>query len=193
MWFLVLGLVLFLGVHSVRIVADGWRTQALARVGEGPWKGLYSLVSAVGLALIVWGYGLARQQPVVLWVPPLGMRHAAALLTLLAFVLLVAAYVPRNAIKARLHHPMMLGVKVWALAHLLSNGNLADVLLFGSFLLWAVLGFRAARQRDRAQGAAYAAGGAAGTAAAVVVGAVAWAGFAFWGHAWLIGVAPLGR
>lgn len=193
MWFLVLGLVLFLGVHSVRIVADGWRTQALARVGEGPWKGLYSLVSAVGLALIVWGYGLARQQPVVLWVPPLGMRHAAALLTLLAFVLLVAAYVPRNAIKARLHHPMVLGVKVWALAHLLSNGNLADVLLFGSFLLWAVLGFRAARQRDRALGAVYAAGGAAGTAAAVVVGAVAWAGFAFWGHAWLIGVAPLGR
>ena len=87
---------------------------------------------------------------------------------------------------------MVLGVKVWALAHLLSNGNLADVLLFGSFLLWAVLSFRAARQRDRAQGTVYAAGSAAGTAAAVVVGAVAWAGFAFWGHAWLIGVAPLG-
>ncbi|MBT9510779.1 MAG: NnrU family protein [Acidovorax sp.] len=190
---LVLGLVLFLGVHSVRIVANGWRTQTLARVGEGAWKGLYSLVSAVGLALIVWGYGLARQQPVVLWVPPVGMRHAAALLTLIAFVLLAATYVPRNVFKARLHHPMVLGVKVWALAHLLSNGNLADVLLFGSFLLWAVLGFRAARQRDRAQGAVYAAGSAAGTAAAAGVGAVAWAGFAFWGHAWLIGVAPMGR
>ena len=88
---------------------------------------------------------------------------------------------------------MVLGVKVWALAHLLSNGNLADVLLFGSFLLWAVLSFRAARQRDRAQGTVYAAGSATGTAAAVVVGAVAWVGFAFWGHAWLIGVAPLGR
>lgn len=193
MGYLVLGLVLFLGVHSVRIVADGWRTQTLARMGEMPWKGLYSLVSAVGLALIVWGYGLARQQPVVLWVPPMGMRHAAALLTLIAFVLLAATYVPRNALKARLHHPMVLGVKVWALAHLLSNGNLADVLLFGSFLLWAVLSFRAARQRDRAQGTVYATGSAAGTAAAVVVGAVAWAGFAFWGHAWLIGVAPLGR
>jgi uncharacterized membrane protein len=194
MGILVLGLVLFLGVHSVRIVADGWRTRTLARVGEMPWKGLYSLVSAVGLALIVWGYGLARQQPVVLWVPPVGMRHAAALLTLIAFVLLAATYVPRNALKARLHHPMVLGVKVWALAHLLSNGNLADVLLFGSFLLWAVLSFRAARQRDRAQGSTvYAAGSAAGTAAAVVVGLVAWAGFAFWGHAWLIGVAPLGR
>ena len=190
---LVLGLVLFLGVHSVRIVADGWRTQTLARVGEMPWKGLYSLVSAVGLALIVWGYGLTRQQPVVLWVPPIGMRHAAALLTLIAFVLLAAAYVPRNAIKARLHHPMVLGVKVWALAHLLSNGNLADVLLFGSFLLWAVLSFRAARQRDRAMNTGYAPGTAAGTGVAVVVGAVAWVGFAFWAHAWLIGVAPLAR
>ena len=193
MSYLVLGLVLFLGVHSVRIVADGWRTQMRARMGELPWKGLYSLASILGLALIVWGYGLARQQPVVLWNPPVGMRHAASLLTLIAFVLLAAAYVPRNALKARLHHPMVLGVKVWALAHLLSNGTLADVLLFGSFLLWAVLSFRAARQRDRAQSTVYAAGSAAGTAAAVVVGAVAWAGFAFWGHAWLIGVAPLGR
>ena len=193
MVFLVLGLVLFLGVHSVRIVADGWRTQTLARMGEMPWKGLYSLVSAVGLALIVWGYGIARQQPVVLWVPPLGMRHAAALLTLIAFVLLAATYVPRNGIKARLHHPMALGVKVWALAHLLSNGNLADVLLFGSFLLWAVLSFRAARQRDRAINTVYAPGTAAGTGGAVVVGAAAWVGFAFWAHAWLIGVAPLAR
>ncbi|PJI95390.1 putative membrane protein [Acidovorax sp. 69] len=193
MWFLVLGLVLFLGVHSVRIVADGWRMQTLARLGEGPWKGLYSVVSAVGLGLIVWGYGQARQQPVVLWVPPIGMRHAAALLTLVAFILLAATYVPRNAIKARLHHPMVLSVKVWALAHVLSNGNLADVLLFGSFLLWAVLSFRAARQRDRAHNTVYAPGTAAGTGMAVVGGAVAWAAFAFWAHAWLIGVAPLGR
>ena len=193
MSYLVLGLVLFLGVHSVRIVADGWRTQMRARMGELPWKGLYSLASILGLALIVWGYGLARQQPVVLWNPPVGMRHAASLLTLIAFVLLAAAYVPRNALKARLHHPMVLGVKVWALAHLISNGNLADVVLFGGFLLWAVLDFRAARQRDRAQGMVYAPGTAAGTGIAVVVGAAAWAGFAFWAHAWLIGVAPMGR
>lgn len=193
MLFLVIGLVLFLGVHSVRIVSDGWRSQMLARLGEGPWKGVYSLVSAMGLALIVWGYGLARQQPVVLWVPPVGMRHAAALLTLVAFVLLVATYVPRNGIRARLHHPMVLGVKVWALAHLLSNGNLADVLLFGGFLLWAVASFRAARQRDRAQGTVYAPGTAAATGITVVVGVAAWAAFAFWAHAWLIGVAPLGR
>ena len=164
-----------------------------ARLGEGAWKGLYSVASVVGLVLVVWGYGLARQQPVVMWNPPVGMRHAASLLTLIAFVLLAAAYVPRNALKARLHHPMVLGVKVWALAHLLSNGNLADVVLFGGFLLWAVLDFRAARQRDRAQGMVYAPGTAAGTGIAVVVGAAAWAGFAFWAHAWLIGVAPMGR
>ena len=193
MSYLVLGLVLFLGVHSVRIVADGWRTQMRARLGEGAWKGLYSVASVVGLVLVVWGYGLARQQPVVLWNPPVGMRHAASLLTLIAFVLLAAAYVPRNVFKARLHHPMVLSVKVWALAHLISNGNLADVVLFGAFLLWAVLDFRAARQRDRAQNSVYAPGTAAGTGIAVVVGAAAWAGFAFWAHVWLIGVAPLGR
>ena len=193
MSYLVLGLVLFLGVHSVRIVADGWRTQMRARLGEGAWKGLYSVASVVGLVLVVWGYGLARQQPVVLWNPPVGMRHAASLLTLIAFVLLAAAYVPRNVFKARLHHPMVLSVKVWALAHLISNGNLADVVLFGAFLLWAVLSFRAARQRDRAQNTVYAPGTAAGTGIAVVVGTAAWAGFAFWAHVWLIGVAPLGR
>lgn len=193
MLFLVIGLVLFLGVHSVRIVSDGWRSQMLTRLGDGPWKGVYSLVSAVGLALIVWGYGLARQQPVVLWVPPVGMRHAAALLTLVAFVLLAATYVPRNGIRARLHHPMVLGVKVWALAHLLSNGTVADVLLFGGFLLWAVASFRAARQRDRAERTVYAPGTGAATGITVVVGAAAWAAFAFWAHAWLIGVAPLGR
>ena len=190
---LILGLVLFLGVHSVRIVADGWRTRMRERLGEGRWKGLYSLLSFAGLIFIVWGYGLARQDPVLLWSPPVAMRHAASLLTLAAFILLVAAYVPRNAFKARLHHPMVLSVKVWALAHLLSNGNMADVLLFGGFLLWAVLDFRAARLRDRAQGTAYPSGTLAGTAMTGVLGLVAWAVFAFWGHALLIGVSPMGR
>ena len=193
MSYLVLGLVLFLGVHSVRIVADGWRTQMRARLGEGAWKGLYSVASVVGLVLVVWGYGLARQQPVVLWNPPVGMRHAASLLTLIAFVLLAAAYVPRNVFKARLHHPMVLSVKVWALAHLISNGNLADVVLFGGFLVWAIFDFRAARQRDRALGTSTPSGTLAGTAMTGVLGLVAWAAFAFWGHALLIGVSPMGR
>ena len=192
MFVLLLGLVVFLGVHSVRIAADGWRTATIARVGERPWKAVYALLSVAGFVLIVWGFSLARQQPVQLWMPPRGMRHLAALLTLIAFVLLAATYVPRNAIKARLHHPMVLSVKVWALAHLLANGNLAHVILFGSFLVWAVLSFRAARARDRAAGTVYAPGTTAGTLATVVVGVAGWALFAFWAHGALIGIRPIG-
>ena len=192
MVWLVVGLLLFLGAHSVRIVADGWRSATIARLGEGAWKGLYTLVSIAGFVLIVWGFGQARMTTPQLWAPPIGMRHLASLLTLLAFVLLAAAYVPRNHLKARLHHPMVLAEKTWALAHLLSNGSLADVLLFGSFLLWAVLDFRAARQRDRASGTVYAAGTATGTIITVVVGLVGWALFAFWLHGLLIGIRPLG-
>ncbi len=193
MTILILGLVLFLGTHSARIVAEGWRDATIARVGPGVWKGAYSLVALAGFVLIVWGYGLARQAPVVLWTPPVATRHVASLLTLVAFVMLFAAYVPRNGLKARLKHPMVLSVKVWAFAHLLSNGTLADVLLFGGFLAWAVLDYRAARQRDRAAGTVYPAGTLAGTAATVAVGVAAWALFAFWLHAAWIGVAPFGR
>lgn len=189
---LLLGLVLFLGVHSTRIVAEGWRSRMVARLGEGPWKGLYSLLALVGFVLVVWGYGLARQQPVVLWTPPRGMAHLAALLTVPAFILLVAAYVPRNAIRARLHHPMVLGVKLWALAHLLANGTLADVVLFGSFLLWAIFDFRAARRRAPQAGTSQAGSSGVATGVTVAVGLVAWAAFAFWAHAWLIGVRPFG-
>jgi uncharacterized membrane protein len=189
---LILGLVLFLGVHSTRIVADGWRTATIARIGEKPWKGLYALASIAGFALIVWGFGLARRNPVYLWEAPMGMRHLAGALLLIAFVLLVATYVPRNLIKARLHHPMVLAVKVWALAHLLANGNLADVVLFGSFLVWAVFSFRAARQRDRVAGTVYPAGTMAATAITVVVGVAFWALFAFWAHGLLFGVRPFG-
>lgn len=188
---LLLGLVLFLGVHSTRIAAEGWRAATIARIGEKKWKGAYTLVSLAGFALLVWGYGLSRQNPIVLWSPPRGMNHLAALLMVVSFVLLVAAYVPRNGIKAKLHHPMILSVKVWALAHLLANGNLADVVLFGVFLVWAVLDFRAARQRDRAANVVYPAGTAKGTVLTIVIGFAAWAVFAFWAHAWLIGVSPL--
>jgi len=190
MAYLVLGLVLFLGVHSVRIVADDWRTATRARIGEQAFKGAYSVLSLVGFVLICWGYGQARQQPMVLWTSPIWTRHLAALLTLPAFVLLAASNVPGNSIKARLHHPMVLGVKVWALAHLLANNTLADVLLFGSFLVWAVVDFRSSRQRDRTQGTVYAPGRSGPTIATVVGGIVVWAVFAFWAHAKLIGVNP---
>lgn len=187
-----LGLVLFLGVHSARIVAEGPRQAFIARQGEMTWKGIYSIASIVGFALLVWGYGQARAQPVALWATPLWMRHVAALLMLVSFVLLVAAYVPGNSIKGRLHHPMVLGVKTWALAHLLANRTLADVILFGAFLAWGVASFVAARRRDRANGTVYAPGTAARSIVVVVVGAVAWAMFAFWAHGALIGVRPFG-
>ena len=183
MVYLVAGLILFLGVHSVRIVADGWRARTLASVGEGTYKGLFSIASVLGLGLIVYGFGVARETPTILWTPPAAMRHAASLLTLVAFVLVTAAYVPHNGIKARLHHPMVLGVKSWALAH---------VLLFGGFLAWGVLDFISARRRDRAAGTQYPAGTVSGTVIAVVLGVVAWAAFAFKLHGLLIGIRPFG-
>lgn len=189
---LILGLLMFLGMHSARIFADGWRSQVIAQRGPGAWKALYTVVSLVGFGLIVWGYGQARLAPEVLWASPAWTRHLAGLLLLLAMVLLVAAYVPGNGIKARVHHPMVLGVKVWAFAHLLANNTLADLLLFGGFALWAVLDFRSARQRDRAAGTVYAAGRAGATAVTVVLGGAVWAAFAFWLHAALFGVRPFG-
>jgi len=190
---LILGLVIFLGIHSVRIVADAQRSAFIAQRGMNAWKGLYSLVSLLGFGLLVWGYGQARQQPVVLWPSVPGMRHLAALLMLLSFVLLVAAYVPGNGLKARLHHPMTLAVKLWALAHLLANNTLADLLLFGGFLAWSVLVFIAARKRDRAAGTTYAPGSMGRTLLTLAIGAVAWVVFALWLHAWLFGVAPFAR
>jgi uncharacterized membrane protein len=192
MAYLILGLVLFLGVHSVRIVADGWRTQMRARIGEQAFKGIYSVLSLLGFGLIVWGFGVARETPTLLWSPPAGMRHGAALLNVVAFVFLMAAYVPGNGIKARLHHPMVLGVKTWALAHLISNGNLAHVVLFGSFLAWAVLDFISARRRDRVQGIQYPPGTTAGTIKSVLLGGVVAGVFAMWLHGMLIGVKPFG-
>jgi uncharacterized membrane protein len=192
MTLLIAGLVIFLGLHSVRIFAEDWRARSRASLGENTWKGLYSMLSIAGFALLIWGYGVARQQPVVLWSAAAWTRHLAALLTLPAFVLLAAAYVPGNSIKARLHHPMVLGIKVWALAHLVANNTLADVLLFGGFLVWAAFSFRAARQRDRVAGAIYAPGSEGPTMVTVLVGTAAWAAFAFWAHGAWIGVRPFG-
>ncbi|WP_017463094.1 NnrU family protein [Dyella ginsengisoli] len=189
---LILGLVLFLGVHSVRVFADGWRTRQIARLGEKGWKGLYSILSIAGFALLVWGFGLARQHPVLVWVPPMALRHLNALFTLVAFVLLAAAYVPGNAIKARLGHPMLAAVKLWAFGHLLAAGMLHDIVLFGAFLAWAVVDFMVSRRRDRAAGVRYPKGPASRTVLTVVVGVATWAAFAFWLHRLIVGVSPFG-
>jgi uncharacterized membrane protein len=190
MTWLILGLLLFLGVHSVRALAPSWREARIASIGARPWKGLYSVLAIAGFALLVWGYGQARADaPVLLWMPPAGLRHAAALLTLPAFILLVAAYVPRNHLKARLGHPMLLAVKLWAAAHLLVSGWLHAVILFGAFLAWAMVAYRAARRREPAPRSG---GTWTGTLIAVVIGTAAWAAFAFHLHARWIGVAPFG-
>jgi uncharacterized membrane protein len=189
---LILGLIVFLGAHSSRVLADGWRSRVITARGAGTWKAGNGIASLVGFGLIVWGFGIARQAPVDLWQTPVWTRHLAALAMLVSFILLAAAYVPNNAIKAKLHHPMVLSVKVWALAHLIANHTLADLLLFGSFLVWSVLCFRASRQRDRREAIVYPAGQAAATGITVVAGLVGWAVFAFWAHGVLIGVRPFG-
>ena len=144
MLLLILGLILFLGVHSTRLFAPEWRAKQIAAKGLMAWKGIYALASIVGLVLIIYG------------------------------------------------HPMLLGVKFWALAHLLANGALADLLLFGGFLAWAVALFVVSRKRDRLVGVSYGKGKPAMDALAVIVGLVAWAAFAFYLHGVLIGVKPMG-
>ena len=188
---LILGLLIFLGIHSLRLFASDWRNRQQARLGELPWKGLYSLASIFGFVLIVWGFGLARQHPMLLYVPPLPLRHLNALFTLVTFVLVAAAYVPRNHLKAKFGHPMLLGVKVWAFGHLLATGMLHDVLLFGAFLLWAVVLFIVSRRRDRSTGTVYPPGSLKGDVLAAIIGIAAWVAFAFWLHLWLIGVSPM--
>ena len=187
-----LGLLLFLGVHSIRIFADGWRAQQVKRLGEARWKALHTLASLVGIALLIWGFRATRSESLVLWTPPKAARHAAAALTLVAFVFVAAAYVPGNRIKAKVGHPMVLGTMIWALAHLLANGTLVHALLFGGFLLWAAADFGASRRRDRAAGIRYPILGLGRDALAVISGAAAWFVFARFGHLWLIGVSPLG-
>jgi uncharacterized membrane protein len=191
MTFLVAGVALFVGTHSVRLVAPDWRARFIATRGDGTWKLVYSVLSLLGLVLMIYGYGISRADPVFLWNPPAWTRHAALPLTLLAFILFAAAGGPPNHIRQKLGHPMFAGVKVWAFAHLLANGRAGDALLFGTLLLWAVTGFALSRRHDRRNGIAYAAGLPRNTAVAVIIGCGAWAIFALWLHRLLIGVSPI--
>jgi uncharacterized membrane protein len=192
MWLLIIGLVLFLGAHSVHMLAPAWRERQILRLGENGWKGLYSVVSGVGLVAIIWGFGLERAQPAMFYMPPSAMRHLNSLFTLLAFVLVAAAYVPRNHIKPWVGHPMLAGVALWAFGHLLATGWLRDLLLFGLFFAWAAADFVVSHARDDRAGVVHPGGTVGGDALTLVVGVVAWAAFAFWLHVLLIGVAPFG-
>ena len=184
-----IGLILFLGVHSVSIVAPGWRDAQVARLGEKAWKGLYTVVSIIGLVLLVYGYGLARRSPVVLYTPPHALQHLALLLLVPVFPLFIAAYFP-GRIAAAVRHPMLLSVKIWATAHLLANGTRTDVLLFGAFLVWAVADRISLKHRP-ARPIPGAPPRPANDVIVVVVGLALYALFVWRGHQWLVGVSPL--
>ena len=188
----VAGLILFLGIHSISIVAPGWRLAQVAQRGEGGWKGIYSIVAAIGLALLIVGYGMARRDAVVLYTPPAALRHLALLVMLPVFPLLFAAYLP-GRIRSVAKHPFLLATKLWATAHLLANGTLVDVLLFGSFLVWAVADRISIKRRAVAEAhdAPAAPPRAMNDAVALVGGLATYVVVVFWAHRWLIGVTPL--
>ncbi|KMO28683.1 NnrU family protein [Methylobacterium aquaticum] len=191
MLLLIAGLVLFLGTHAFTM-ARGPRAALIARVGEGPYKIGYSAVALLGLVLLGYGYGQYRAHGYTdLWSPPVWTRHLALLLVLLAFISFAAAYLP-GRIKAKAKHPMLLGVKIWATAHLLANGDLGSIILFGAILAWAVMARISAKRRDEVTshgGTAVASAGWRNDALAVVIGVAVWFVFARVLHPWLIGVA----
>jgi uncharacterized membrane protein len=188
MAYLVLGLIVFLGIHSISIVAPGWRDRAAARAGN-TWRGIYSLASIVGFVLIIWGYGIARQDPLLLYTAPTWTRYVTAVLMLPVFPLLLAPYFP-GRIKGALQHPMLLGVIFWSVAHLITTGTLSNVVLFGGFLAWAVAD--RISYRWRTQRPIYTAPPTKlNDAVAVVAGLALYAVFAHWLHVRWIGVQPL--
>jgi uncharacterized membrane protein len=185
MLWLVIGLILFLGAHSASIVAAAWRDAMAARLGHG-WRGLFALVSIAGFVLIIYGYGVARMTPTILYVPPLWLRYVAVFLMLFVFPLLLATYLP-GRIKRAAKHPMLAATKLWATAHLLANGMLADVTLFGAFLIWAVAD-RISLKRRAPRPIATAPATPANDAIAVLGGLAIYATFVLWLHARLFGV-----
>lgn len=189
MTILVVGLIVFLGIHSISIFATEFRDRTAARMGAGPWRGIYSLISLAGFVLLVWGYGLARREPVVLYSPPFWTHYVTAVLMLPVFPMIFAPYLP-GRIKASLKHPMLVAVKLWAVAHLISNGMLHDVLLFGGFLIWAVADRISYKHRTQRQ-LKTAPPAARNDVIVVIVGLAIYVLFILWLHQKLIGVAPL--
>lgn len=188
MLILIVGLILFLGIHSVRMVAPGWRDGVIATRGEGIWKGIYSLVSLLGLVAIVWGYGAARQVAPVLYAPPQWLSHVTLVLMWPALILLVASQMPAGKIKKAVKHPMILAVKIWAFAHLLANGDLASLLLFASFLPWGVWNRIDVKRRGDP---VFESVTVRSDIIACVVGTAIYVWLVVQGHAWLFGVAPV--
>ncbi|WP_028747060.1 NnrU family protein [Rhizobium mesoamericanum] len=189
---LIVGIIIFLGLHLIRVIAPGLRQSMIDSLGENGWKGVYSVVSILSLILLIYGFGQARQVTGVLYTPPVWMAHITLILMLLALICLAASLLPAGHIAVRTKHPMVLSVKIWAFAHLLANGETSSVLLFGAFLAWGVILRIALKRRERAGGLTlrpFVSGRY--DLYAVVIGAVAWALITFKLHELLIGVAPI--
>jgi uncharacterized membrane protein len=190
MTLLIVGLVLFLGVHSVAMVAPQFRARAVASLGERVWKGLYALIALVGLVLIIRGFAAARLTSLPLYAPPGWLHRVALVLMLPVFPLFFAAYLP-GRIQARSKHPMLLAVKIWALAHLLANGLVVDVVLFGSLLIWAGLDRASIRSRPEPRPVPHLPAGRFNDAIAIVAGLILYALLIGGLHQRLMGVSPL--
>ena len=190
---LILGLAVFLATHVFVSFREA-RSSVIERVGMPVYRGLFAIVSLAGLALIIWGYAQYRAHDLVqLWTPSAFMRHITIGLVLFAMIFVVAAFFPSH-IKTRLKHPMLAGVKTWALAHLLSNGDLGSVLLFGTFLAWGVYARVAAKRRgDIGAAAKPAPDGWTNDIIVVVLGAAVFLALGFWFHPYVIGVPVFGR
>lgn len=187
MWILILGLVVFFAIHSVRMAAGGFRERQLA-ISPRRWKAIYALFSAVGLGLIVWGWMQYRADASELYDPPPWGRHVALALVWIAFVFIVAAYLPTGRIKAFLKHPFLAGIALWAGAHLLANGDLASVSVFGAFLVYAVVNRLAAIPRGDPEPSLQ----PRSDLIAVLAGTALYLVFVLWLHGWLFGVSPIG-
>jgi uncharacterized membrane protein len=188
---LLAGLLIFFGTHSMRIALPAWRDRQIARFGDRNWRGAYSLMSLLGLVLIILGFGKVRWTTQMLWTPPSWAPYATAALLLLAFILNAASGVPGNRIRGIVRHPMLTGVALWATGPLLANGRLADLLLFGSFLVWAVIDFGSCLSRDRLAGVLPVAGTLRADMICVLAGLLIWAIFVLFLHRWLFDVSPI--
>jgi uncharacterized membrane protein len=188
MWILILGLIVFFAIHSVRMAAGGFRERQM-EVSPGRWTAIYVLFSVVGLGLIVWGWSSYRPGAPILYDPPTWGRYAAMALVWLAFIFAVAAYQPAGYIKAFLQHPFLTGVFLWALAHLLANGDMASVSVFGAFIIYTVVNRIAVIPREAS---AKVAAQPRSDLIAVLAGTALYAVFVLGLHGWLFGVPLLG-
>ena len=188
MMYLIIGLIAFFSLHLVRIVAPQWREDKIAAIGEAKWKGIYSVVSILGVILLIWGYGRARGEAPNLFNPPDWAPHLVSLLMAVAFILMMAGNLPAGKIKQAVKHPFLLSIKIWAFAHLLANGDLASLVLFGSFLAYAVWNRISIKSRGEADPVAIS---KTSDIIAVVSGLAIWAVVIFWLHEWLMGMNPI--